>query len=93
LADKPFTLIGIHLNMDNDDAAKVKEVMIKQELHWRTFVDKGEIAARWKPAGTPTFYIIDPNGVIRYKWPGAPGAKAIDDALEKLIAEAEKEGK
>jgi hypothetical protein len=26
-------------------------------------------------------------GVIRYKWIGAPGEKAIDTALEKLIAE------
>jgi hypothetical protein len=27
--------------------------------------------------------------VIRYKWVGAPGEKAIDMALEKLINEAE----
>jgi len=63
--------------------------MTKFELKWRSFIDRGEIAAKWKPAGTPTFYIIDPQGVIRYKWAGAPGAKAMDDALERLITEAE----
>ena len=89
LADKPFALIGVHLNYDNDDARKVKAVMVKEQLNWRTFVDRGGIAAKWKPAGTPTFYIIDPRGVIRYKWAGAPGAKAIDVALGRLIQEAE----
>jgi hypothetical protein len=29
--------------------------------------------------------------VIRSKWVGSPGAKAIDRALEKLIADAERE--
>jgi hypothetical protein len=87
-ADKPFALIGIHINYDSDDAGKVKAVMAKEKLNWRSFVDRGTIAEKWKPAGTPTFYIIDPKGVIRHKWAGAPGAKAIDRALEKLIQEA-----
>ena len=65
--------------------------MVKENLNWRSFVDKGPIAEKWKPAGTPAFYIIDPNGVIRYKWAGAPGAKAMDAAREKLIQEAEKD--
>lgn len=67
--------------------------MVKEELGWRTFVDRGAIADVWKPAGTPTFYVIDAQGVIRYKWPGAPGHKAMDAALEKLIREAEGAGK
>jgi nitrogen regulatory protein PII-like uncharacterized protein len=65
--------------------------MAKENLSWRTFVDDGSIAKVWKPAGTPTFFIIDHRGVIRRKWAGAPGAKAIDQALEPLIADAEKE--
>ncbi|MBI4583666.1 MAG: hypothetical protein HY717_06560 [Planctomycetes bacterium] len=63
--------------------------MARENLSWRSFVDRGAIAGKWKPAGTPAFYILDPEGVIRYKWAGAPGAKAIDAALEKLIQEAE----
>jgi hypothetical protein len=67
--------------------------MVKEKLDWRSFVDEGPIAGKWKPAGTPAFYIIDHKGVIRYKWAGAPGAKAMDAALEKLIQEAEKNAK
>jgi hypothetical protein len=86
-------LIGVHLNNDGEDARKVKEVMDKEKLSWRSFVDRGAIAEKWKPAGTPTFYLIDPKGVIRYKWAGAPGEEAIDAALEKLIQEAERDAK
>ena len=67
--------------------------MDKEQLNWRSFTDQGAISDKWKPPGTPTFYILDPQGVIRYKWAGSPGAKAIDDALEKLIHEAEQNGK
>ena len=83
----------MHLNYDGKDARKVKEVMDKEKLRWRSFVDRGAIAEKWKPAGTPAFYILDPKGVIRYKWAGAPGAKAIAVALEKLIQEAERDAK
>ena len=93
LKEKPFALIGVHVNYDNDDAGKVKAVMVKEQLNWRTFVDRGPIAEKWKPTGTPTFYIIDPRGVIRSRWAGAPGAKAIDTALGRLIQEAESDGK
>jgi len=67
--------------------------MARENLNWRSFVDPGAIAARWKPAGTPTFYLIDHRGVIRYKWAGAPGEKVMDAALAKVIAEAEGAGK
>jgi len=89
LSGKPFVLIGVHLKYDgSDDAAIVKNVMLKENLAWRSFVDEGPISKVWKPAGTPSFYILDPAGIIRYKWAGAPGAKAIDEALEKLLQEA-----
>ena len=64
--------------------------MVKEKLNWRSFVDRGAIAGRWKPAGTPTFYLLDSQGVIRYKWAAAPGQKALDTALDKLMHEAEK---
>jgi hypothetical protein len=67
--------------------------MDKEKLNWRSFVDRGPIGDRWKPPGTPTFYVLDHKGVIRYKWVGSPGARAIDAALEKLIQEAERDRK
>ena len=66
--------------------------MQEQKLTWRSFADKGEITSQWNSPGTPTYYIIDHHGVIRNKWFGYPGEKAIDTALEQLIKEAERTG-
>ena len=64
--------------------------MDKEKLNWRSFAVGDTISARWNNPGTPLYYVIDPKGVIRYKWFGSPGEKAIDAALEKLIQEAER---
>jgi hypothetical protein len=62
--------------------------MDKEKLNWRSFADGRAISEKWN-AATPGYYVIDPKGVIRCKWVGNPGEKAIDAALEKLIQEAE----
>lgn len=66
----------------------------KENLTWRSFADigdagQGAIAARWNLTNTPTLYVLDPRGVIRYKWVGGPGEKAIDAALDTLLKEIE----
>jgi hypothetical protein len=71
--------------------------MDKEQLPWRSFADTadgtsggmGKICGDWNLEGTPTLFIVDHNGVIRHKWLGGPGEKVIDEALEKLIKEAE----
>jgi peroxiredoxin len=88
---KPFALIGINTNGYKPD--KLKDVMDKEKLNWRSFSDPGSyqsgVAKRWNLRGTPTLFVLDHKGVIRYKWLGSPGEKAIDAALEKLVKEAE----
>jgi len=86
LAGKPFALLGVH-GFDYPPK-KLKEVMAKEKLNWRSLSSRA-IAVQWSARGTPTYYIFDHKGVIRFKWSGYPGAKAIDTALEKLIQEAE----
>ena len=96
LKDKPFALIGVHVGGSN--AKQLKEVMEKEKLPWRSFVDAGNagagaIATQWNLSATPTFYVIDHEGVIRHKWAGPPGEKVMDAALEKLIRAAEESDK
>ena len=87
LAGKPFALIGIHGN--SYEPKKLKDVMAKEKLNWRSFADNGTITRQWSARSTPAYYIVDHKGVIRHKWLGYPGAKAIDAAVERLIEEAE----
>ena len=84
LAGRPFALLGVH----GFDYApkKLKEVMAKEKLNWRSISSRA-VAVKWSARGTPTYYVIDPTGVIRFKWVGYPGAKAIDTALEELLKE------
>ena len=71
--------------------------MDRQKLTWRSFADAGNagagpIAMKWNLSATPTFYLIDHKGLIRYKWMGLPGEKVLDAALDKLIQAAEGKG-
>jgi peroxiredoxin len=91
LKDKPFVLIGVNVG---GNGKNLKDVVKKETLTWRSFADsgtagQGPIAARWNLTNTPTLYVLDPRGVIRYKWVGGPGEKAIDAALDKLMKEIE----
>jgi peroxiredoxin len=73
--------------------------MDKEKLTWRSFADAGEkdqrgpIATTWHLRGTPTLFVLDDKGIIRYKWLGSPGEKRIDEAIETLIRKAEREEK
>jgi hypothetical protein len=89
LAGKPFALIGVHGN--DYEPKKLKAVMEKEKLNWRSIADRRIISLKWSARGTPAYYVIDHKGVIRHKWIGYPGATAIDAALEKAIQEAEKD--
>ena len=67
--------------------------MDKENLRWRSFAEGVAIFPRWGLDGTPTLYVLDHTGLIRHKWAGSPGEKAIDSAVEKLIREAERDRK
>jgi hypothetical protein len=96
LKDRPFALIGVHVGGSN--AKQLKEVMTREKVTWRSFVDAGNagagpIARKWNLSATPTLYVIDHQGVIRHKWAGAPSANVLDAALDKLIKAANVNGK
>ena len=85
MKDRPFALVGVNVN--EFESKNLKQRMDKEKMNWRSFAHQEAINAQWNPS-TPGYYVLDPKGVIRHKWVGAPGEKAIDTALEKLINEA-----
>jgi len=92
LADKPFVLIGVN---SDQDLEKLKPTLKEEEITWRSFWNGkngtgGPISMEWNVQGWPTLYVIDHKGIIRHKWLGSPGDKVMDEAIEKLVAEAEK---
>jgi len=87
MAGRPFALLGV--NLGRAATKEVARVMQEEQLSWRSFVDHGAISQQWSLPGTPTFYLLDGKGVIRHKWVGSPGEKAIDEAIETLTREVE----
>ena len=71
------------------EAGALKEVVEKENINWRSFDDDRTISRQWNSPATPSFYVIDHEGVIRNKWAGHPGKKIIDAVLEEMIREAE----
>ena len=82
-------MIGV--NVVGHEPKKLKEIMDKEKITWRSIASQA-VTSRWN-AGTPTYYVLDGKGVIRYKWVGSPGEKAIEMALEKLIHQTEEDTK
>jgi peroxiredoxin len=95
--EKPFALIGVNINCH--DPKKLKAVMDKERLNFRSFTDTadgeglGVISSAWNLMGTPTLFVVDHQGVIRYSRRGVPDTKALDEVLNKLTKEAERNDK
>lgn len=91
LEGKPFALLGVNSDKDRDECKKKNETA---EITWRSFWNggstKGPISDAWNVRAWPTLYLIDHNGVIRAKSVGSPSEKAMDEAIDKLVAEAVK---
>ena len=88
LENKPFALLGIN----SDPKERLREVMKKENITWRSWWDGGDtngpIARAWNVSGWPTIYILDHKGMIRFK---GPRGEAMDKAVDQLLAEMEKE--
>ena len=86
LVDAPFALIGV--NSDRKQESAIKAVR-EELLSWRHFWNgpqgtSGPISATWNIDAWPTVYLIDQDGVIRYK--GVLGEE-IDAGIVALLAE------
>jgi peroxiredoxin len=90
LQDQPFAMIGVNINQY--ESKDLKERMDKEKMNWRSFAYQASVNEKWNPS-TPSYYVLDAKGVIRHKWVGPPGEKAIETALEKLIDEVKAAGK
>lgn len=91
LEGKPFVLIGV--NSDQGSAEDIKKKSDDAQITWRSFKNarsgKDAISSEWSVNAWPTLYLLDGKGVIRQKWVGSPGEKVLDEAVEKLVKEAE----
>jgi|SRR6185436_6850162 len=85
LKNERFALLGIN---SDGTAAELKKILGDRGITWRQAVDggtDGPWATRWNVHGWPTIFVLDANGVIRYR---DVREKAMDEAVDTLLAEA-----
>ncbi len=86
LADAPFALIGVNSDADKD---ALRPRMAEENITWRSFWNGpkgtgGPISESWNVQSWPTIYVLDENGVIRFK---NVRGEAMDQAVDTLLAE------
>lgn len=85
LAGKPFAILGVN----SDPKPKLKQVLKKESMTWRSWWDggttSGPIAQAWNVRGWPTIYVLDHKGVIRAKdFRDEELSKVVDELLNEM---------
>jgi thiol-disulfide isomerase/thioredoxin len=83
--DAPFALISVSAD---DEKGTLKKFLDGNDMPWVHWWDgqDGNIIKGWNVQAFPTIYVLDPKGVIRYKFVGVV-TNELDDAVDKLLAE------
>ena len=84
--DAPFAILGVNSDEDKDHLQKR---IAEENITWRSWWDQttsGPISTAWNVQGWPTIYVIDHEGVIRYK---NVRGDDLDAAIEDLMAKAQ----
>jgi thiol-disulfide isomerase/thioredoxin len=90
---KPFVLVGVNGDGIRDDA---KHAVEEEKMTWPSFWSikgpDGPIPTSWNVSGWPTVFVLDSNGVIRFKSEGYGGTNTenilnqkIDQILGQLV--------
>ncbi len=86
---RPFALVGVNGDSSKMSAAKA---VTENQISWPSFWNGkegpgGPIPVAWNVRSWPTIYVLDGQGVIRYK---NLRGKRLDEAVEQLVSAAEK---
>ena len=92
LDGKPFVVVGVNVDKTAETLKSCEE---KNEMTWRSFHDgvQGPVSQHWNIHGIPMLYILDHNGVIRFKSLASPGDAVLDKHIDALVKEAEQQAK
>lgn len=87
-AGRPFQLVGVN----SDSKEHYRKGLSKIPLNWRSFFDGGSaggpIASTWQVEIWPTNYIIDQEGIVRFK--DLRKLDTLKRAIESLVSTAER---
>ncbi len=88
---KRFALLGVSTDGSRQDVQHFQE---KGDVTWRNWWNGDSpwdrpLTGVWGVIGIPNLFLIDHKGIIREHFEGAPGEARLDQAIDKLVREAE----
>jgi hypothetical protein len=86
LEGKPFTILGVSVSNSTDE---LRDFLKRTPLPWPNIAENqpSPLADDWRIRFFPTFYVIDAEGVVRYR---EIDADEIEPAINDLLKEMEK---
>ena len=94
--DAPHVQVSDLLGVNSDrDREVVEKIIEEKETSWRSFWNGGStvgpISTAWNVSVWPTVYVIDHEGVIRYRSVRGETIRPedLDEAIAELVAKAE----
>jgi thiol-disulfide isomerase/thioredoxin len=82
--DKPFALLGVNSDPNAEICRRTQET---EGMFWPSLVDGQEAMLDWGVSGTPTIFLIDARGEVRYNSIGAPDEADLRRLIDALLAE------
>jgi thiol-disulfide isomerase/thioredoxin len=89
LRGQPFALLGVN---GDENKADAERAATREKMTWRSWWDGGQvgpIVTAWNVSSWPTVYVLDAQGVIRYK---NLRGKELDEAVDTLLKEVRRSG-
>lgn len=86
--DRGLELVGVSVDAEGAEDT-IREFMKEFEMNFPVWLDPGErVATRFLTIGVPTTFLIDRQGVLRWRKTGpiAPGDTALAGAIERALA-------
>lgn len=85
LEGQPFALLGVNAD---DERGELKQFLAAKHVTWRHWCDggTGPIAKQFGVKSWPTVYVLDAQGVVRYRDIRGP---ELDQAVETLLREVQ----
>jgi thiol-disulfide isomerase/thioredoxin len=88
MKDSPFALVGIF----RGEQSALQPLVTDGTVTWKNWVDgpSGPISFQWRVTAVPTIYILDHEGVIRFKGLGFVTESQLAEKVKELLAKVPK---
>lgn len=82
-ADSGFTVLGA---LVNSSPQEVDQVVAQYRIPYQSVTANDTLAAYWQVESIPTTYLIDRNGIVRYRYVGARDRRTFERDILRMLS-------